>query len=60
MRGSDVIVFQELARELGPVMVAILLALPFAKPTLAHIETWKIILGIAGLIIFVRAGMTRA
>ena len=44
----------------GAVTVAILLALPFARPTLAHIDTWKIILGIAGLIIFVRAGMTRA
>lgn len=38
---------------------AILLALPFVQPTVAHIATWKIILGIAGLIIFVRAGMAR-
>jgi hypothetical protein len=44
----------------GAIAVAILLALPFVQPRLAHIDTWKIVLGIAGLIIFVRAGMTRA
>ena len=49
------------ARNFGTaIAVAILLALPFVRPTVAHIATWKIILGIAGLIIFVRAGMTRA
>jgi hypothetical protein len=35
-------------------------ALPLAMPTIGRIETWKIVLGIAGLILFVRAGMTKA
>ena len=43
----------------GAIAVAILLAIPFMRPKLGHIDTWKIILGIAGLIIFVRAGLTR-
>ena len=43
----------------GAIVVAILLALPFVRPRLGHIETWKIVLGMAGIIIFVRAGMTR-
>jgi ABC-type Fe3+ transport system permease subunit len=43
----------------GAIAAAILLALPFVQPTLAHVDTWKIVLGIAGLIIFVRAGMAR-
>ena len=38
------------------IVVAILLALPFVKPTVGRIETWKIVLGISGLILFVRAG----
>jgi hypothetical protein len=43
----------------GAIAVAILLALPFVRPRLGHVETWKIVLGMAGIIIFVRAGMTR-
>ena len=39
--------------------VAVLLATPFIVPAVAGIATWKIILGIAGLWIFVRAGMTK-
>jgi len=44
----------------GAIAVAVALALPFAKPSFAHIETWKILLGIAGLWLFARAGMTKA
>jgi hypothetical protein len=44
----------------GAVAFAIGLALPFAVPTIGRIDTWKIVLGIAGLILFVRAGMTNA
>ena len=44
----------------GAIAVAVALVLPFAKPSLAHIETWKIVLGIAGLWLFVRAGMSKA
>ena len=39
---------------------AVLLALPFVQPTIGRIDTWKIVLGIAGLMLFVSAGMTRA
>ena len=42
----------------GALTVAILLALPFVKPVIAGIDTWKIVLGLAGLILFVSAGMT--
>ena len=41
----------------GAVALAIGVALPFAVPTFGHIDTWKIVLGIAGLILFMRAGM---
>jgi ABC-type Fe3+ transport system permease subunit len=41
----------------GAVALAVGVALPFAVPTFAHIGTWKIVLGIAGLILFMRAGM---
>ena len=44
----------------GAIAVAVALALPLAKPSIAHIETWKIVLGIAGLWLFVRAGLTKA
>jgi len=44
----------------GAVAVAVGVALPFALPTVGRIDTWKIVLGIAGLILFLRAGMTRA
>jgi len=43
----------------GALAVAIGVALPFAVPTIGRIETWKIVLGIAGLILFVRAGMAK-
>lgn len=43
----------------GALAVAVGVALPFAVPVIGRIETWKIVLGIAGLILFVRAGMTR-
>jgi hypothetical protein len=39
---------------------AVLLALPFVQPTIGRIDTWKIVLGIAGLMLFISAGMTRA
>jgi hypothetical protein len=38
---------------------AVLLALPFVQPTIGRIETWKIVLGIAGLTLFISAGMTK-
>ena len=44
----------------GAVAIAVGVALPFAVPTIGRIDTWKIVLGIAGLILFLRAGMTRA
>jgi hypothetical protein len=44
----------------GALALAIGLALPVAVPSVGRIDTWKIVLGIAGLILFVRAGMTRA
>ncbi len=43
----------------GAVGAAVVLALPFVIPRVARIDTWKIVLGIAGLILFVRAGMTK-
>jgi hypothetical protein len=39
---------------------AVLLALPFVQPTIGRIDTWKIVLGIAGLMLFISAGMSRA
>jgi hypothetical protein len=44
----------------GALVLALAVALPLAMPTIGRIETWKIVLGIAGLILFVRAGMTKA
>jgi ABC-type Fe3+ transport system permease subunit len=44
----------------GAIAVAALLALPLIKPVIAGIDTWKIVLGTAGLILFVTAGMSRA
>jgi hypothetical protein len=41
----------------GGIVVAVLLSAPFIVPSVAGIATWKIIMGIAGLWIFVRAGM---
>ena len=39
--------------------IALLLSAPFIVPFIYGIATWKVILGIAGLCIFVRAGMGR-
>ena len=39
--------------------VTLLLSAPFVFPVVHDIATWKIILGIAGLCIFIRAGMGR-
>jgi hypothetical protein len=38
-------------------IIAVLLSIPFIVPFTRGIATWKIILGVAGLWIFVRAGM---
>jgi hypothetical protein len=43
----------------GALLVAILLALACVKPVIAGIDSWKIVLGVAGLILFVGAGMSR-
>ena len=43
----------------GAIAIAILLALPFVKPAVGGIETWKIVLGLAGLTLFARAGMEK-
>ena len=40
----------------GAVAAALVLALPFAIPRIGRIDTWKIVLGVAGLVLFVRAG----
>ena len=42
----------------GALIVAVVLALPLAIPTIHRIDTWKIVVGIAGLMIFVGAGMS--
>ncbi len=41
----------------GGLLVAVLLVVPFVVPRVAGIDTWKIILGIAGLTLFASAGM---
>jgi hypothetical protein len=43
----------------GALGAAVLLAFPFVVPRVAHIDTWKIVLGVAGLLLFVTAGMTK-
>jgi ABC-type Fe3+ transport system permease subunit len=43
----------------GGILVAVLLAVPFVVPTVAGISTWKYLLGAIGLVVFVRAGMSR-
>ena len=48
---------QNLAGGLG---VAVVLAAPFAMPTIAGISTWKYLLGVIGLWVFVRAGMSQS
>jgi hypothetical protein len=44
----------------GAILVAILLALPVVKPVMFRIDTWKIVLGVAGLVLFVRASAGKA
>jgi hypothetical protein len=44
---------------LGGVAAALLVAAPFMFPFVAGIATWKIILGLIGLWIFVTAGIRR-
>ena len=43
----------------GAIAVAILLAVPFVIPTVFRIDTWKIVLGLAGFTLFVRASMEK-
>jgi len=42
----------------GAIAAALLLAVPFVVPFVAGIATWKIVLGVGGLLLFVTAGMT--
>jgi len=44
---------------IGGLAIAVLLSAPFIVPSVGGIATWKIIMGMAGLWIFVRAGMSR-
>ena len=44
----------------GAIAVALALALPLIVPSIAHVDTWKIELGLAGLAIFVSAGLSRS
>jgi hypothetical protein len=49
-----------IARNLtGGFAVALVLAAPFIVPSIDGVATWKILMGVAGLWIFVRAGMNR-
>ena len=48
------------ANFVGAIAVAIILALPFIVPTIARIDTWKIVLGLAGMALFVSAGLGRS
>ncbi len=41
----------------GAIAVALVLMLTMAVPTIAHVDTWKIVLGLAGLAVFVAAGL---
>jgi hypothetical protein len=43
----------------GAIAVALLLALPLLVPSIARVATWKIVLGLAGLAVFVSAGMSK-
>jgi hypothetical protein len=36
----------------GGVLVAVVLALPFVVPRIGRVDTWKILLAIAGLAVF--------
>jgi len=44
----------------GAIAVAVILSLPFIVPRVAGIDTWKIVLGLAGLAIFISAGLTKS
>jgi TRAP-type mannitol/chloroaromatic compound transport system permease large subunit len=44
---------------LGGFAVAVVLSATFIVPSVGGIATWKIIMGMAGLWIFIRAGMSR-
>lgn len=44
----------------GGLVVAVLLTVPFVVPRIAGIDTWKIVLGLAGLALFVSGGMTKS
>ena len=56
--GSPTVAVIMSARNLaGGLAVAVLLSAPFIFPFVGGIATWKIILGVMGLFIFVRAGM---
>ena len=43
----------------GGLAVAIFLAAALVKPVVFGIDTWKIVLGVAGLTLFVGAGMSK-
>lgn len=45
---------------LGGLVVAVLLVVPFVVPRIAGIDTWKIVLGLAGLALFVSGGMSKS
>jgi hypothetical protein len=44
----------------GGLVVALVLAAPFVVPAVAGISTWKILLGVMGLWVFVGAGLSRS
>ena len=44
----------------GAAGVAIVLALALVKPVVAGVDSWKIVLAVAGLLLFVAAGMSRS
>jgi len=44
----------------GALAIAVVLTLTLAVPTIDHVDTWKIVLGLGGLALFVVGGMTRA
>ena len=43
----------------GGLVVAMAMAAPFIVPSVGGIDTWKILLGVIGLTLFVRAGMAK-
>ena len=43
----------------GTIAVVLVGTFTLAVPTVAHIATWKIVLGLAGLALFVSAGMDK-